>query len=116
MYRKGCKAIWVLALATEARGISAGVAIVARKQLGLWTPKGEQPVVVKNRVCWVLLSACGLPRIMVDAAYLYDSEGPVERICSILEAINHHSSTHNLGLCVGTQDHGGPWVYQCYGW
>ena len=60
LYRNGWRSIWAPALATEAGGISAGVAIVARKQLGLWAPEGEQPMVVNNRVCCALLSACGL--------------------------------------------------------
>jgi len=101
LYRKGWRSIWAPALATEAGGISAGVAIVARRQMGLWTPEGEQPVVVNHRVCSAMLSASGLPSIMVYAAYLHDSEGPTERNCGILEAIDHHKSKHNLGWVVG---------------
>ena len=86
---------------TEAGGKSAAAAIAARKSLGLWVPKNSNQLVSEHRACWAYLSGCGLPKIVKYAAYLHDSEGPLQRICRILEAIGGHITDHNSGRCVG---------------
>ena len=42
---------------------------MARKSLGLWAPKMSNQVMSNHRACWAYLSACGLPKIVIYAAY-----------------------------------------------
>ena len=64
-------------------------------------PKTENHVVSNHRACWAYLSGCGLPKIVIYAAYFHDSEGPSQRNCAIIESIGGHNADHNLGWCVG---------------
>ena len=75
--------------------------MAARKSLGFWVPRTLDPEVSRHRACWAYLSGCGLPKIVIYAAYFHDSEGPSQRNCAILEAIGGHIADHNLGWCVG---------------
>ena len=61
----------------------------------------QHQVVSSHRGGWAYLSGCGLPKIVIYAAYFHDSEGPPQRNCAILEAMGGHITDHNLGWCVG---------------
>ena len=96
----GWNYLWTPSVRTEAGGLSAGAAILARDWLALRSPYGGS-VVVPSRAVAGALRPPGFREFVIYSLYCWCSEGASERNKQLLASVGAHAQAHGLGICIG---------------
>ena len=99
-WQLGWRSLWTPSRKTDEGGLSAGTAILVRRQLALWAPAGGHRI-VPHRATAAFVGGAGLPPYLAISAYFRCSEGPSTANLGMLAAIGDEVAAEGRPFILG---------------